>query len=64
MLGLSKRVITAYPSRNQSNWHKLVLEGKMQRASGLVRTRSWHRVWIVLLRSVIILPFRQSKVVR
>ena len=39
---LSLRVFTIYLTDNQSNCHKLALEGRMQGASGLIITRSWY----------------------
>ena len=37
------RVFSTHPDGNQSNCHKLVLEGRMQEVSGLIRTAiSWY----------------------
>ena len=53
------RIFSTYPVDNQSNWHKLALEGRTQGASVLTRTtRSWHTGQVVLIRSVLILSYR------
>ena len=52
-----------YLIENQKKHTKSDFEGKMQGASWLViSTWSWHKVWLILLRSVTILANRLSKV--
>ena len=60
--GFSQIVFFAFTTSIQWNWHNLELDAGYKEEVKLIRTTSSrHKVWIVLIGSVLILPYRLSK---
>ena len=60
----SQRVFSVHLAGNQSNWHKLALEGKVQGVNGLIRTTRKQTQGLGSMIGLVLYYFRPPEIIR